>query len=75
MLDLKVAFSYKQKVHGKSSVAATWTKDEDEFSVGLNFLYLQDIKFDLLYVNFLGDAGDYAKSDRDYMSFNVRYTF
>ena len=75
MLDLKVVFSYKQKVHGKSSVAATWTKDEDEFSVGLNFLYLQDIKFDLLYVNFLGDAGDYAKSDRDYMSFNVRYTF
>lgn len=74
-LDLNVPIVFKHKVSGDSSLAGTWNEDENEISVGLDFTYNQDIKFGFKYTEFLGDAEDYAKSDRDYASFTIKYTF
>ena len=74
-LDVSVPLTIKHKVNGDSSLAATWNDDENEISLGFDFVYNQDINFGIKYTEFLGDADDYAKSDRDNLSFTIKYTF
>ncbi|MDX9788002.1 MAG: DUF1302 family protein [Desulfobacterales bacterium] len=74
-VDLEVPVTFKHKVKGKSALTGTWTEREHELAMGLDFTYDLNLKFSLSYTNFLGDAQDYAKSDRDYVSAYIKYTF
>lgn len=74
-LDVSIPLTFKHKVNGDSSLPATWNDDENEISLGFDFTYNQDINFGIKYTEYLGDADDYAKSDRDNLSFTIKYTF
>ncbi len=74
-LDLSVPINFKYYPKGVSTVKGTFVEDENIVSVGFNFLYLQRWQFDVAYVNFLGNAEENPRSDRDYVSAVVRYAF
>ncbi|MDX9787785.1 MAG: DUF1302 family protein [Desulfobacterales bacterium] len=73
--DMEVPVTWKHKVKGKSSLAGTFTERQHELAIGFDFTYNLDMKFGFSYTEFLGDAEDYAKADRDYFAAYVKYTF
>ena len=73
-MDVPLAFGYNPK--GKTSYAISgFNEDANSASVGLDFTYLDVYKFGVSYTAFLGDAADNAKTDRDYVALNLKYTF
>jgi hypothetical protein len=75
-LDMDVPISVAWNPAGKTSYAISGF-NENANSVGINFdfTYLGVYKFGVGYVNFLGDAEDNNKTDRDFVSLNLKYTF
>ncbi|MDX9786130.1 MAG: DUF1302 family protein [Desulfobacterales bacterium] len=73
--DMEVPVTWKHKVNGMSALTGTWTEDQNEIAVGFDFTFDLDLKFGVSYTEFLGDAEDYAKADRDYVAAYVKYTF
>jgi hypothetical protein len=74
-LDMTASLSYGFNPNGTSSLAASFAEDADDIAYGLDFTYLIDYQFGVQYVQFLGDAEDNEKADRDYMAFTFKYTF
>lgn len=74
-IDLDVPISFKHRPNGVSSLPGTFTEEQHQLSVGTDFLYRQKYRIGLKYTAFLGDVEDDPLSDRDYLSFNFKYTF
>lgn len=74
-LDMTIPISFKHRPSGSSSLPGTFTEGQHQLSVGTDFLYAQKYQFGLKYTSFLGDSDKDPLSDRDYLSFNFKYTF
>ena len=74
-LDLDVPVTWKQNPNGVSPVVGTFSEDANSLAIGLDFTYLNDWRFGVSYVDFMGDAEDNSKTDRDYVSAYLKYTF
>jgi len=74
-LDLTIPITCKIYPHGTSPVLGTFDEDSNSIGVSLDFTYSAVYKVSLGYVNFLDDPKDNKKSDRDYVSLNLKYTF
>ena len=62
-------------IAGDSPVLATFDKGKDVVSVGAEFIYLNDLRADIKYTAFLGKPEDHPQSDRDFVSFSLKYNF
>jgi len=85
-LDLSVSGTYRNDFNGRSSVAYTFTEDNEQFALKADFTYLGKHKFGASYVWFLADPADIIKedgnlafghlnADRDYLAAYYKYTF
>ncbi|MFC6672041.1 DUF1302 domain-containing protein [Marinobacterium aestuariivivens] len=74
-VDMTVPINFSHGVNGKSSVAGTFSEGDNRASIGASFTYLNNLQTELRYTAFLGDADESALSDRDFVSFNVKYSF
>jgi hypothetical protein len=74
-LDLTIPVTFTFRPNGISSLPLTFTEKQHSVSIGADFNYRQNILFGLKYTEFMGDAEDNPKGDRDYLSFSVKYTF
>ncbi len=79
--DLDVPVTFQQVVNGTPAVAGTFGsltgKGDMRLSVGANFKYLSNLQVSLAYNAYLGGANATTRplADRDYVAFNVKYTF
>jgi hypothetical protein len=73
--DMKIPFSFKHRPDNNSSLPGTFNANQNSLGIGVEFTYDSNITFGLKYTDFLGDAEDDLKSDRDYLAFNIKYTF
>ncbi|NVK44004.1 MAG: DUF1302 domain-containing protein [Oceanospirillaceae bacterium] len=74
-VDMTVPINFSHGVNGRSSVAGTFSEGDNRASIGASFTYLNNLQTELRYTAFLGDANESALSDRDFVSFNVKYSF
>ena len=74
-LDVSVPLTFKFNPQGTSSVAGTFTEYADSLSAGFDFTYSQVYQFGISYTAFIGSSSDNAKTDRDFVGFNFKYTF
>ena len=74
-LDLQIPITYKFNPNGVSSVLGTFDEDNDSIGVSFDFTYDAVYKMGLGYTAFLNDAEDNPQADRDFYSFNMKYTF
>lgn len=74
-LDMKIPVSFKHRPNGVSSLPGTFTEKQHSVGIGADFTYRQNITFGFKYTDFLGDPDDSPQMDRDYLSFQVKYTF
>ncbi len=74
-LDLTVPITFKWFPKGTSPILGTFDEKADSIGVSFDFTYSSVYKVSLGYVNFLHDPKKNPKSDRDYVSLNVKYTF
>ena len=69
----RVVFSHD--VAGNSPVGQPFQEGRKVFTLGVKGIYLDRFSTDLSYTNFFG-AGDYnVLNDRDFLNFNLRYSF
>jgi len=73
-LDLQVPLTYKANFHN-SPVAGTFLNRADSANASADFTYKNVYKFSVAYTAFIGGSGDNVKSDRDYLSTSLKYTF
>ncbi|MEK6194019.1 MAG: DUF1302 domain-containing protein, partial [Deltaproteobacteria bacterium] len=75
-LDLQVPIALGYNPWGATSYAISgFSEGAHSASIGANFTYLGVYKVGLGYTVFWGDVEDNAKTDRDYISLNLKYTF
>jgi hypothetical protein len=74
-LDLTVPITYMFNPDGTSSYVGSFDKDADSLGIAFNFTYNAVWKFDLSYTDFLNDTDKNLKGDRDWLGFNMKYTF
>ncbi|WP_020681305.1 DUF1302 domain-containing protein [Marinobacterium rhizophilum] len=85
-LDLAVSGTYRNDFNGRSSVAYTFTEDNEQFALKADFTYLNKHKFGASYVWFLADPADiiaedgdlafgHLNADRDYLAAYYKYSF
>ncbi len=74
-LDLTVPITFKIYPQGTSPILGTFAEKADSIGVSFDFTYKSVYKVSLGYVNFLHDPNKNPKSDRDYVSLNLKYTF
>lgn len=72
-VDLKLPVTVSYGLNGDSPLILGGTQDTGNFSMGLSFLYQQDLQFDVTYSQAIGD--DAAARDRDWISLTAKYTF
>lgn len=73
-LEVPISFSYNGR--GNSGAGTfTRTANADKVSVGAKVIYQENWQAELKYTAFLGNAEDNARADRDFVSFNVKYSF
>jgi hypothetical protein len=79
--DLSVPISFQHLVNGKPAVAGSFGaltgKGNQRLSVGTTFKYLGNFELGLAYNAFLGGADPQLRplEDRDYVTFNAKYSF
>ena len=73
-LDLAVPIAYKGNPEGNSVNTLTFDEKNDSGSIGLEFTYKNTTKATFKYVNYF-DSIDNSYSDRDYVTFDIKYTF
>jgi hypothetical protein len=71
-LDLKLPISYQGRPNG-SAVTQVFTEKDDRLGIGLDFIYRGVYTFNLRYVDYLNEEN--SRSDRDYVSATIKYTF
>jgi len=71
-LDMNLPISYQGRPNG-SAVTQVFTENDDRLGIGLDFIYRGVYTFNLRYVDFLGEEN--SRSDRDYVSATIKYTF
>ncbi|NPA25349.1 MAG: DUF1302 domain-containing protein, partial [Deltaproteobacteria bacterium] len=74
-LDLVVPITFKWYPKGTSPILGTFDEKADSIGISFDFTYDSVYKVSLGYVNFLHDPNKNPKSDRDYVSLNLKYTF
>lgn len=74
-MDLNVPITFKHNVEGVSPVTGTFAEDQNSIAIGMDYTYRFVWKFGIGYTAFIGDSTDDPKSDRDYLSFNIKRTF
>jgi len=74
-LDLTVPVTFKWYPKGTSPILGTFDEKADSIGISFDFTYDSVYKVSLGYVNFLHDPNKNPKSDRDYVSLNLKYTF
>lgn len=74
-LDLTVAIPYNFAPNGTSSYVGSFEENADSVGISFKFTYDAVWKFDLGYTNFLHDTDRFAMGDRDWVAFNIKYTF
>ena len=75
-LDINVPITIGWNPKGRTSYALSGlTEDANSLTVGLQGTYLGVYKAGLTYVNFMGGTDDNNKTDRDYVSLSLKYTF
>ena len=74
-LDLTVPVTFKWFPKGTSPILGTFAEKADSVGISFDFTYKSVYKVSLGYVNFLHDPKKNPKSDRDYVSLNLKYTF
>ncbi|RJP36351.1 MAG: DUF1302 domain-containing protein [Desulfobacteraceae bacterium] len=74
-LDLKVPITWKHNPNGVSALAGTFTEGSDSISLKFDFLYDKRISSSLGYTAFVGSPSNQDTADRDFASFNIKYTF
>lgn len=79
--DMSVPISYAHLVTGRPAVAGSFGSlvggGDRRLSVGVNFKYLSNFTISAAYNAFLGKADPVNRplADRDYLAFNVKYSF
>lgn len=79
--DLSVPISFAQQIKGKSPVAGAFGslvgQGDRRLSIGANFKYLSNLELGFSYNAYLGSANRDKRplADRDYVSFNAKYSF
>lgn len=76
--DLSTNVSWMQNLSGQGDTAGGMGRGDKNLTLGANVKYLGNLTLGLTWVNYLGSAS--AKhgrmmADRDYVSFNAKYTF
>jgi len=74
-LDLTVPITFKWFPKGTSPILGTFDEKADSVGISFDFTYRSAYKVSLGYVNFLHDPNKNPKSDRDFVSLNLKYTF
>ena len=74
-LDLVVPITYMFNPDGTSSYVGSFDKDADSIGIAFNFTWNAVWKFELSYTDFLNDTDKNLKGDRDWLGFNMKYTF
>ena len=75
-LDLRVPLSIAINPKGKTSYAFSGLNEgASSFGIGVEGTYLGAYKAGISYTGFYGNPDDNAKTDRDYVSFTMKYTF
>jgi hypothetical protein len=75
-LDLKVPLSIAWNPKGKTSYALSGLNEgASSFGIGVEGTYLGAYKAGASYTGFYGNPDDNNKTDRDYVSFTMKYTF
>jgi hypothetical protein len=72
-LDIDFPISFNVNPDG-SSVNSTFTEKSDKGSIGLKFTYRSVYNFNIKYVDYFNSSRN-ARSDRDYLAFDLSYTF
>jgi hypothetical protein len=68
-------FIFGHDVSGNSPAGQPFQEDRKSLSLGVNVKYIDRFSLDLSYTSFYG-AGDYnVVNDRDYVNFNLRYSY
>jgi hypothetical protein len=71
-LDMNLPISYQGRPNG-SAVTQVFTEKDDRLGIGLDFIYKGVYTFNLRYVDYLSEEN--SRSDRDYVSATIKYTF
>lgn len=73
-IDFELPVIYTFNPDGTSPLG-TFTEKSDKFGIDLKVTYLQNLTASIGYVNYLNSSTYNLTADRDYFSFNVKYTF
>jgi uncharacterized protein DUF1302 len=73
--DMQFHVTYSGNPKGRSSVPGTFAQGQDSLGLGLDFTTRSAYKLGVRYTTFLGGAGSNPKTDRDFVSLNLKYTF
>ncbi|MGI9278367.1 MAG: DUF1302 domain-containing protein [Endozoicomonas sp.] len=74
-MEVPISFRHNIKGHSKAGNFTSTANNSDRASVGAKFIYQGGLEFALNYSAFFGDYEDNAITDRDYVSFNAKYSF
>lgn len=75
-VDMKLPLKFGYGISNFSPVALGGSEEVGNVSVGVGFIYDQVWLFDLAYANLFGPVDNGATTtDRDFVSFTVKYTF
>jgi hypothetical protein len=73
--DLGIPITYRFNPKGTSPVAGTFSEKADSLGIKFEFTYVQRFVVAAGYNNFLGDAKENNKMDRDNVALTMTYTF
>lgn len=75
-LDMKVPVSVSWNPYNKTSFGISGLSEgSHSYAVGLEGIYLGNYRASLTYTGYLGNTDDNSKTDRDFVTFQVKYTF
>jgi len=74
-VDVKIPLSLSHGVNGVSPIGAGFVEDRKSGSIGVTATYLNNLQASVKYTAFWGRDGDNLLSDRDFLSFNIKYSF
>ncbi|WP_051785904.1 DUF1302 domain-containing protein [Endozoicomonas numazuensis] len=74
-MEVPISFRHNIKGHSKAGNFTSTGNNSDRASVGAKFIYQGGLEFAFNYSAFFGDYEDNAITDRDYVSFNAKYSF
>ena len=76
-VDMEVPISFRHNIKGHSAAGnfTSTANNSDRASIGAKFFYQSDIEVGVNYSAYFGDYEDNAVTDRDYVAFNVKYSY